>query len=204
MSPLRSSAPRPSGRLLSENAIVPAPALAPQNRTPEFGRQRKRATSPGETNSNAHILGEHSSGCVTAGSTASMSRRQRVLSRELASALRDRGLGDAQGFAYADREFPAEFETAPGSWEQVSESRTVALAWRATPQPGLLVHAVAAGTLVPMQTRGLPGTAWRFRVSCDRSVRPPATSARARMPFAVVQPVAVIEPLRPVSRRVAD
>jgi hypothetical protein len=47
-----------------------------------FGRQRKRATGPGQTNSDACILGEQSSGCVTASSTAPTYRRQRVLSRE--------------------------------------------------------------------------------------------------------------------------
>ena len=71
-------------------------------------------------------------------------------------------------------------------------------------ETGLLVHAVAARRAgASTQTRGLRGTKRRFRVSSDRSVRPPAIAALARMPCG--SPAACCyRPLRPVGRRMAD
>ena len=67
----------------------------------------------------------------------------------------------------------------------------------ATPKPARWSARLPPGTLVPMQTRGLPGTARRFRVSSDRSVRPPAISAPARMPLRWSSRFLDIEPPRP-------
>ena len=74
----------------------------------------------------------------------------------------------------------------------------------ATPKPACWSTRLPPGTLVPMETRGVPGTARRFRVSSDRSVRPRAISVPARMPLRWSSRLLVSNRRGRVGRRIAD